>query len=408
MSTHDEDRLSRALHDRAGDVHGAPVDLADVQRSARGIRRHRRVAGGVVVAAVVAIVVPVVLNVNGSPGSERRVSPASTSPSPSPTPSPTPSPSVPPTDGVTPLTAKGAPSGAPAAITYLRGKTVVVPGVDPVDLPAAYDTVAPYQGGWLAVERKQQGEAYVVHVDASGQVTGSTKGGDRIVTSQDGVELSWVEGGKLYLDGTNGHSDQPQSIDLPRGVVSAYPVGFVGPGSVVVSVTDEATQQLYVTDFQRLSPLKGDVLSVRATDQSHGILGVQTSYDGDTGTSCWKVGTNIGGDQEPKTCDWTIESFSTDGAHFVGYPSGVDGLGSSTIGLLDATTAKPVVSFEREGNGVTYVSDAAWEDESHVLASLHEGDRWYLVRLGLDGSLEKVDEAPGSPEESPFHFAAHS
>ncbi len=43
-----------------------------------------------------------------------------------------------------------------------------------------------------------------------------------------------------------------------------------------------------------------------------------------------------------------------------------------------------------------------------MLASLHEGDRWYLVRLGLDGSLEKLDEAPGSPDRSPFHFAAHS
>ena len=50
------------------------------------------------------------------------------------------------------------------------------------------------------------------------------------MTSQDGVELSWVEGGKLYLDGTNGHSDQPQSLDLPQGIVEAHPVGFVGPG----------------------------------------------------------------------------------------------------------------------------------------------------------------------------------
>ncbi len=256
------------------------------------------------------------------------------------------------------------------------------------------------------MEHKKQGEAYVVHVDASGQVTGSTKGGDRIVTSQDGVELSWVEGGKLYLDGTNGHSDQPQSLDLPQGIVEAHPVGFVGPGSVLVSVTDEATQQLYVSDLQRLSPLKGDVLSVRATDQSHGALGVQTSYN-DDGTSCWAVRTNSG-PTGPKTCDWTIDAFSTDGAHFVGYPSGIDGLGSATVALLDATTAKPVVSFEREGNADTYVADTAWEDETHVLASLHEGDRWYLVRLGLDGSLERVDEAAGTADESPFHFAAHS
>jgi hypothetical protein len=305
------------------------------------------------------------------------------------------------------LTVKGAPDGAPAAITYLRGRTVVVPSADPVDLPAAYDTVAPYQGGWLAVQRMEQGRPYVVRIDASGQVTGWTRGGEAIVTSQDGVELSWVEGDRLFLDTTNGHSDQPQSVDLPRGTTSAYPVGFVGPGSVVVSVTDHADQRYFVTDFHELSSLKG-TLSVRATDQSNGVLGVQTSYDGETGTSCWAVRTDAGGAKGPRTCDWTIETFATDGRHFVGHPSGVDGLGSASIALLDAATAERVVSFDRQGNGVTYVAGQAWEDDSHVLASLHEGDLWYLVRLGVDGSLEKVDEAPGNADESPFHFAAHS
>ena len=387
-----------------------------MQRSARGIQRRRRVAGGLVTAVVLAIAVPVALNVTGTPDAGRPVAPATTSPSGTPTPSvtptpttagtPDPSPSLPQPGGVTPLTVASAKNGPPAAISYLRGSTLVAPGAAPVDLPAAYDTVAPYRGGWLAVQRKQ-GRAYVVHIDASGQVTGSTQGGDRIVTSQDGVELAWVEGDKLYLDGTNGHSDQPQSVALPQGTTSASPVGFVGPGSVVLSAADNAGQKLYVSDFQSLSPLKG-VLSVRATDESNATLGVQTSSNGNNGTSCWAVRTNAGGDKEPKTCDWTIESFSTDGAHFVGYPSGIDGLGSASVGLLDSGSAARVVSFERQGNGDTYVADQAWEDESHVLASLHEGDRWYLVRLGLDGSLEKLDEAPGSLDQSPFHFAAHS
>jgi hypothetical protein len=358
---------------------------------------------------VVAIAVPVAMNVTGTPGADRPVAPATTSPSGSPTPTtagtPEPSPSLPRADGVTPLTVDGAADGPPAAITYLRGSTVVVPGADPVDLPAAYETVAPYRGGWLAVQRKEQGQPYVVHVDASGRVTGSTRGGDRIVTSQDGVELSWVEDGKLYLDSTNGHSEQPQSVALPRGTTSASPVGFVGPGSVVVSVTGGTGQRFFVSGSQGLSPLSG-VLSVRATDESNGTLGAQTSFNGDTGTSCWAVRTSTGGDTGPKTCDWTIETFSSDGVHFVGYPSGTDGLGSATVGVLDSGTARRVVSFDRQGNGDTYVASQAWEDESHVLASLHEGGQWYLVRLGLDGSLEKLDESPGNPDQSPFHFAA--
>ncbi|CAN5491691.1 hypothetical protein BH10ACT10_BH10ACT10_12320 [soil metagenome] len=415
MSNHDEDRLSRSLHDRAGDVHGAPVDLADVRRSARVIQRRRRTLAAVAAVAVVEVVA-VGLNLTGPPDAGRTVAPATTSQSasasstPSTAVSPTPppaSPSVPQVEGVTPLTAKGAPSGAPATISYLRGRTLVVPGADPVRLPAAYDTVAPYQGGWLAVQRKQ-GTAYVVHVDASGQVTGSRPGGDRIVTSQDGIEVAWIEDGRLLLDTTNGHSDTPPaSLDLPKGIVSAHPVGFVGPGSVVVSVTDEATQQYYVSDLRTLAPLQGDVLGVRATDEGRGVVGVQRSYN-NNGTSCWAVATNRPGGSEPRTCDWTLETFAVDGLHVAGYPSGVDGLGSSTVALLDTGTLKRVVTFDRQGDGVTLVADTVWEDESHVLASLYDGDAWYLVRLGLDGSLEKLDEASGAPEDSPFRFVAHS
>ena len=68
MSTHDEDRLSRSLHERADDVSGAPLGLADVQRSARGIQRRRRIAGGLVAAAVVAVAVPLALNLTAHPG----------------------------------------------------------------------------------------------------------------------------------------------------------------------------------------------------------------------------------------------------------------------------------------------------------------------------------------------------
>ena len=117
--------------------------------------------------------------------------------------------------------------------------------------------------------------------------------------------------------------------------------------------------------------------------------------------------TNRGGDREPKTCDWTIERFSADGAHFAGYPSGVDGLGSATVALLDAATAKPVVTFERQGDGVTFVADVAWEDETHALATLHEDGPVVPRparprRARWSGSTRR----PGPPEESPFHFAA--
>ena len=208
----------------------------------------------------------------------------------------------------------------------------------------------------------------------------------------------------MYLDTTDGHSEQPQSVQVPQGA-SSTPVGFVGPGSVLARI-DGPQDDYWVTSFEDFQVVRGP-LSVRATDESHGVLGVQTSYDDQDGTSCWALRTNRGGDEEPQTCYWTIERFSADGAHFAGYPSGIDGIGSGTVALLDSSTAEPVVTFERQGDGATFVADVVWEDETHALASLHEAGRWYLVRLGLDGSLEKLDEASRRAEDSPFRFAAH-
>ena len=406
MSTHDEERLSRGLHDRAGDVSGAPVGLDEVKRSARGIRRRRRLATGLVAAAVVAVAVPVGLNAAGGPDAGRPVAPATTSLSGAPTRAgtPEPTPTLPNPEGGIPLTVRKAPAGQPAKVGYLRGRTYVAPDGTTRELPAAYDTVAPYRGGWLAVQRKQ-GTPYVVQVDSSGAVVSSQPGGDRIVTSDDGVEVSWVAGGKLYLDGTNGHSDTPQSIDLPAGA-DASPVGFVGPGTVLARV-GTAQPEFWVTNFSGHQVLQGRILAVRATSMQRGLLGVETSYNSNDGTSCWKVATNQGGDREPASCDWTVNAFSPRGGFVAGYPSGVDGLGSSTVALLDAGTLAVKVRFDRVGNGETFVSDVAWEDDSHVLATLYEDGSWHLVRLGLDGGIQTVDQAPGAPEQSPFHFAAH-
>jgi hypothetical protein len=406
MSSHDEDRLTRGLRDRAGDVSGAPVGLDEVKRTARGLRRRRRITSGLVAAAVVAIVVPVGLNAAGSTNAHRPVAPATTSPSGTPTRAgtPEPTPTLPNAEGVVPLTAVTAAAGDPAKIGYLKGRTYVAADGTRRDLPAAYDTVAPYRGGWLAVQRKQ-GTTYVVQIDASGNIVSSQQGGDRIVVSDDGLEVSWVADGKAFLDTTNGHSESPQSIDLPTGS-DASPVGFVAPGSVLVRVGPPGPDY-WVTDFSDHRVLQGNFLAVRATNMQRGLLGVKTSYNHDDGTSCWKVATNQGGDREPETCDWTTQAFSPNGAHVAGYPSDADGQGSPTVALLDAGTLNVVARFERVGNGETHVADVAWEDDSHLLATLYEDGSWHLVRLGLDGSIQTLDETPGPPEDSPFRFAAH-
>ncbi len=256
------------------------------------------------------------------------------------------------------------------------------------------------------MQRKEQGEAYVVHIDASGQVTGSTKGGDRIVTSQDGVELSWVEGGKLYLDGTNGHSDQPQSLDLPQGIVEAHPVGFVGS-----RCGPRLRHRRRRRSSSRLGP-PGALAAEgrRALGAGHRPVARRPRradvLQRPTGTSCWAVRTNSGG-TGPKTCDWTIERVQHRRRALRGLPVRHR---RTRLGDGRPCSTRPPRSRSSPSSGRATATPSSPTSPGRTRPTrwrpLHEDGRWYLVRLGLDGSLERLDEASGAAEESPFHFAA--
>lgn len=50
----------------------------------------------------------------------------------------------------------------------------------------------------------------------------------------------------------------------------------------------------------------------------------------------------------------------------------------------------------------------AWEDDEHVLISFYDGrsQSWALVRVGLDGRLERATNAYRTEGGSPFTLAA--
>ena len=56
-----DNELSQALRRRAESMHGTPLAFDDVRGKATSIRRRRRVASGLAVAAAVAVIVPTAL-----------------------------------------------------------------------------------------------------------------------------------------------------------------------------------------------------------------------------------------------------------------------------------------------------------------------------------------------------------
>jgi hypothetical protein len=91
------------------------------------------------------------------------------------------------------------------------------------------------------------------------------------------------------------------------------------------------------------------------------------------------------------TCDHRLGAFSPDGQYLVGLADIPDG-NSPTLSILDATTGDPVIDFEvtPARNRAVGIAQAVWEDTETLLATYVDGNQQYVVRLGLDGTVERV------------------
>src|SRR5262245_7220987 len=125
MTNHHDDELgrliTREMHRRTDELHDTPLMFHDVRGKAVSIRRRRRVATGVGVAAAIAVIVPTAMFATKGLNSDT-VQPATTVPSvTTPSPSDTPSPSSTPVTGPRPhaLDFRDLPTGAPPAVDYL-------------------------------------------------------------------------------------------------------------------------------------------------------------------------------------------------------------------------------------------------------------------------------------------------
>jgi hypothetical protein len=90
-----------------------------------------------------------------------------------------------------------------------------------------------------------------------------------------------------------------------------------------------------------------------------------------------------------RTCDNQLSDISPDDRHVLGTPAYADGFGPNSLDLLSTADGSVVRSFTsaRNGRSATYF-DEVWEDAEHVLVVTYQADRWAVVRLGVDGSME--------------------
>jgi hypothetical protein len=90
-----------------------------------------------------------------------------------------------------------------------------------------------------------------------------------------------------------------------------------------------------------------------------------------------------------QTCDSRLEEFSPDGKHVLGTSAGgpVENIDGVTVFGL---SGEPVASWSWRADFPRRLVDVTWEDDEHLLAVVHAGGRWTVLRLGLDQSVERA------------------
>lgn len=392
MSTHEKDLLTQELRERSAGIGGHPIGMDDVRGRARGIRRRRTAMRGAVAAVVLAVAAPVGLSMTDVLGSAHTPAPPVASRTSEPSPDkPTP---TPPPDGSFPLTVHGLTQGEAAGVPYVVAKTSQLVTPDgTVDLPEAYATITPYNGGWLAIGSSQH-PGKILMLDANLEVTHTDPaGGDLLAVSQDGSQVAYTvrqdkDTVMLVNAPTDGTDPVTWMIEVPdRESLDA--VGFLDNDTVVYN-SDAGGVMGYARTGESPTPIDG-LRRIDDASEATGLVSGLVSYGAEGGCS---------GVMDPdssnllwKSCDYSDLRFSPDGRLVVADASYFDGPGSPTVTILDASSPEVVADFTPVARStVVGVTQSVWEDDDSVLSYVDEGGDQAIVRLGTDGSIERVTD----------------
>jgi hypothetical protein len=394
-----EEAMSRDFDARVRDLHEAPLDFDTVKGKARKIRRNRRAAVAGSILGVAAVVTPIAV-LASSGGQHHAKEPGFYNPSNSQTPSTT-----------------GGPTPTGSAPDYIQGRTWHQADGDEVPLPKGDYHQA---GIWddQLVTLQPWGEAYakMTIFDDNGGVVSETEDVVGFATSSDTTILAYTRAdGKLIARWGGWDGDQSvlaeDVTDSAGGEsVGGAPVSVTGTtpcrpesGACLVRVNTDTggCRGFGSSDL----PLPDD--AVKCFDQQDGLLSY-TNEVKDDGVACGGVWSGDTLDFLWRNCDYQAQAISPDGKYVVGAPSIYDGLGYTTISVLDAHTGEPTpATFSPEGGFID--GGVSWTTDSQLLFSTYDGAQWHLISLDPETgeATESVDPVNGGDTLRPFLLIQH-
>jgi hypothetical protein len=401
MSGYDKDHLVRELHVRSRDVDGSPIDLATVKQRARRMRRRRNWVGGAAAVLVAAVTVPAALSVGIGPSIVEGPTVAG-GPT---TPVPTTSTSERPHGAPVRLTLDGPGRGEDPGIAYLDESDLVTPDGQRMTLDGRYSWITPYAQGWLAGSLDDKGPR-LNFLDAGGKVLLGQPGSDTVVNAS-GSQVAYVTAAEstngateLVFAPADGSVSAKDRVPVEAG---ATPVGFLSDEAAVYT-TDGEQPEVLVATHAGSEKVPGLVGGIGTSATEHGLIAGAT--EARDGGNCSAVIRADGFDPLWDTCDFSFEQFSPDGRYLLGTDAYRDGIGPGTLAILDARSGDVVAHYQKRGQDTVHIHSMAWEDDSHVLATVYQDGEWAIVRMDTRGNIElATDLVPGSDSECPLFLS---
>jgi len=190
---------------------------------------------------------------------------------------------------------------------------------------------------------------------------------------------------------------EPQTWTFPERP-AVEPVGLAGPDTVVYQTrADDGTTTVGVATGEGLTELPGLITGLDA-NMSNGLVLGQTRSDLVNG-SCYAAMDATTSEMVWETCDYRLLSFSRQGDYIAATIPDGDGLGHSSLTVLDATDFSPVVEYSNSRKQPSALVHATWEDEDTVVGVVNDAMTWAIERFELDGRNEL---ASGPVEADPY------
>jgi hypothetical protein len=228
-----------------------------------------------------------------------------------------------------------------------------------------------------------------------------------LAISPDHSILSWLDDRSRPHDLEGGGSREFTLPRVPKGdgvgaVWGAKTCKEQSPegGGCTVFVNTARNNGVFVSTSHGIVGKAGPMLRATDVSQAGRVTGL-VSKGTHTDASCWGVFTPRG-HRSWRTCDYRLDSFSTDGRQVLGErtASRWDSVKRFAILRHDGSVAR---AFTFDAGARRSLSRLTWEDAHHLLGVLRAGDSWSVVRIGVDGTVEyAVPPTPAVNEFTPL------